>query len=199
MAINTISSDHMTPEEEALGFFTRKRLKKLSTWEEWEKGEHKQLDQFEEQGMFDDPIDPVLLPKDAVILCAHWQYAVKRSGVRRSRLCCNGSKYAAPQLHAMANTWSSCVMLPVQRLFLGLSAANGLKIYGSDVKDAYAHSDKPIVATYLAIDDAYSDWYFKKHGREINRRWVLPVQHSLQGNPESEKNWMKLIDKVLLD
>ena len=54
-------------------------------------------------------------------------------------------------------------MLPVQRLFLGLSAANGLKIYGSDVKDAYAHSDKPIVATYLAIDDAYSDWYFKKH------------------------------------
>ena len=34
MAINTISSDHMTPEEEALGFFTRKRLKKLSTWEE---------------------------------------------------------------------------------------------------------------------------------------------------------------------
>ena len=71
MAINTISSDHMTPEEEALGFFTRKRLRKLSTWDEWEKGEHKQLDQFEEQGMFDNPIDPVLLPKDAVILRAH--------------------------------------------------------------------------------------------------------------------------------
>ena len=149
--------------------------------------------------MFEDPIDPVLLPKDAVILRAHWQYAVKRSGVRRLRLCCNGSKYAAPQLHAMANTWSSCVMLPVQQLFLGLAAANGLKIYGSNVKGAHAHSDKPIVATYLAIDDACFKWYFKKHGREINQRWVLPVQHLLQGHPESGKMWMKLIDKVLLD
>ena len=126
MVLNTLNSSMMTPEEEALGHFTRKRLQKLSTWDEWEKGEHKQLNQFEQQQMFGDPIDAALLPKDAVILRPHWQCAVKRSGVRRSRLCCNGSKYAAPQLHAMANTWSSCVELPIQRLFLGLAAANGL-------------------------------------------------------------------------
>ena len=184
----------MTPEEEALGYFTRKQLQKLSTWDEWEKGEHKQLNQFKQQKVFGDPIDAALLPKDAVILRPHWQYAVKRSGVRRSRLCCNGSKYAAPQLHAMASTWSSCVELPVQRLFLGIAAANNLRIYSSDIRDAYAHSEKPIVDTYLAIDDAYSDWYFKKYGKRLNKRRVLPVQHSLQGHPESGKMWMRLID-----
>jgi len=81
MVVNTLNSSMMTPEEEALGHFTRKRLQKLSTWDEWEKGEHKQLNQFEQQQMFGDPIDAALLPKDAVILRPHWQYAVKRSGV----------------------------------------------------------------------------------------------------------------------
>ena len=33
----------MTPKEEALGYFTRRKLKKLSTWNEWEAGEHKQI------------------------------------------------------------------------------------------------------------------------------------------------------------
>ena len=89
-------------------------------------------------------------------------------------------------------------LLPVQRPFLGIAAANNLRIYGSDIRDAYAHSEKPIVDTYLAIDDANSGLYFKKYGKRLNKRWVLPVQHSLQGHPESGKMWMRLIDKVLI-
>jgi ferric iron reductase protein FhuF len=88
----------------ALGHFTRRKLKKLTTWIEWEVGEHKQLDQLYGQKMFGDAIDHMLLPKQAVVLQPYWKYIVKRSGVRRSRLCCNGSKMAAPQLHALANT-----------------------------------------------------------------------------------------------
>ena len=37
-----------------------------------------------------------------------------------------------------------------------------------------------------------------KFNREINRRQVLPVQHSLQGHPESGKMWMRLIDNILI-
>ena len=81
MVVNTLNSNMMTPKVEALGHFTRKRLQKLSTWDEWEKGEHKQLNLFEQQQMFGELIDAALLPKDAVILRPHWQYAVKRSGV----------------------------------------------------------------------------------------------------------------------
>ena len=119
--------------------------------------------------MFGDPIDPALLPKDAIILRSHWNYAVKRSGVRRSRLCANGSKYAAPQLHSMVNTWSSCVEFPMQRLFLGLSAENGLKIFGCDIRDAYAHTPAPYINTYLQVDDAYQNWYKKKFNDDIGK------------------------------
>ena len=52
LCINTLTSDKITSEEEALGYFTRKQLKRLSTWSEWRRGEEKQLDQFHQQNMF---------------------------------------------------------------------------------------------------------------------------------------------------
>ena len=112
-------------------------------------------------------------------------------------MCCNGSKKAVPQLHAVASTWSSCVELPVQRLFMGLCADMGLTIYGGDATDAYAHSPAP-TDTYLAVDDAYADWYYKKNGEHISKRMILPVCHALQGHPESGKMWMKMIDEILI-
>ena len=129
IAINTLQSDSITPEEAIIGHFTRRKLKKLLTWNEWKKGEHKQLNQFHDKKMFGSAIDPVTLPKDAIILRPHWNYVVKRSGVRRSRQCFNGSKFAAPLLYAMVSTWSSCVELPIQHLFITLAAQKGLCMY----------------------------------------------------------------------
>jgi hypothetical protein len=106
---------------------------------------------------------------------------------------------AAPQLHALANTWSSCVEQPIQRISLALCASQGLNIYGGDVTDAYAHSPSPEVPTYLSIDDAYADWHEEKFKKTLNRRWVLPIQHSLQGHPESGKMWMRMIDQILIE
>ena len=68
ICINTLNSEHMTKEEQALGYFTRKRLKRLSTWQEWKDGETKQIEQFMMQKMFGNPIDPIGLPDSAVIL-----------------------------------------------------------------------------------------------------------------------------------
>ena len=112
-------------------------------------------------------------------------------------MCYNGSKKAAPQLHAVASTWSSCVELPVQRIFLGIAADLGLTVYGGDATNAYAHSPAPN-DTYLAIDDAYAEWYKDTVGKEIDRRYILPVRHCLQGHPESGKMWMHFIDNILI-
>ena len=97
-------------------------------------------------------------------------------------MCCNGSKKVAPQLHAVASTWSYCVELPVQQVFLGIAADLCLTVYGGDTTDSPPPND-----TYLAIDDAYADWYKDKFGVEVNRRYILPVYHCLQGHPESRK------------
>ena len=79
LCINTLTSDAVTPEEEALGYFTRKKLKQLSTWDEWKAGKKKQIDQFDFQGMFGKPTDPIGILPGSIILQPHWQYAVKRS------------------------------------------------------------------------------------------------------------------------
>ena len=104
-------------------------------------------------------------------------------------MCANGSKKAAPTLHAVSSTWSSCVELPIQRLFLGISAALNLTVYGANAIDAYAHSDAPDDKTYLSVDDAYEEWWNstakERDKPPITRKFVLPVRHCLQGHPLS--------------
>ena len=152
----------------------------MDTWKDWEAGERKQLNQFERLGMYGTPINR---PKNAIVLRPHWQYHIKRCGTRRARQCCDGSKRAAPMLHALASTYSSCVEHPIQRLFFAIAAELNLRIYGGDAKDAYAHSPGPSIPTYVSIDDQYSDWYTYRHNKSIDRRKVLPVLKAFQGHP----------------
>ena len=194
--IDAIRSSATTSEEQALGFFTRRKLKKLTTWGEWQQGETKQLNQFYDLQMFGEPILPPV-DRKTIILRPHWQYHIKRCGTRRARLCCNGSKYAAPLLHELALTYSSCVEHPIQRLFFAIAASLNLKVYGGDAKDAFAHSPGPEMNTYLAIDDAYAEWYEQKFGKKIDRRHVLPVKRALQGHPESGRLWEAHINEIL--
>ena len=122
ICINTLNLEHMIKEEQVLWSFTRNRLKRLSSLQEWKNSETKQIDQFMVQRIFGNPINPVGLPESAVILRTHWKYSVKQSEVQISRMCCNGSKNTAPQLHAVTSTLFSCLELPVQRLFLCIAA-----------------------------------------------------------------------------
>ena len=67
----------------------------------------------------------------------------------------------------------------------------GLTVYGDNATDAYTHSPAS-GDNYLAINDAYANWYKDKLGEEVNRRHVLPVYHCLQGHPKSGKMCMHL-------
>ena len=71
LCINTLTSDAVTPKEETLGYFMRKKLKRLSTLNKWRAGETKQIDQFDFQGMFGIPTDPIGIPPGSIILCPH--------------------------------------------------------------------------------------------------------------------------------
>ena len=57
VVVNAIQSHSITPEEQALGSFTRRKLKKLSTWKEWLAAKHKQLNHFHMLGMYGWPIE----------------------------------------------------------------------------------------------------------------------------------------------
>ena len=129
------------------------------------------------------------------------QHQLVPTGLNQYRpieVCCDGSKRSVPALHGITSTYSSCVEQPIQRLFFALiTTLKGYLIYGGDAKDAYAHSPPPSVPTFVSIDDQYADWYEWKFGTKLDRKKVLPVQHALQGHPESGKLWERTINKVL--
>ncbi|KAI2490163.1 hypothetical protein MHU86_24414 [Fragilaria crotonensis] len=70
----------------------------------------------------------------------------------------------------------------------------GLKV---DATNAYANSPPPDQPTFVYIDDQYADWYMARHGVAVSRDMVLPVQHALQGHPESGALWERFVNRVI--
>ncbi|KAI2512029.1 hypothetical protein MHU86_2317 [Fragilaria crotonensis] len=85
-SLNTTT--HGTPEEQSLGSFTRRKLRRLPNWKEWQDAEFKQLDSMAKQEMYGAPVPA---PRDAIVLRQHWNYAIKGDGSRKARNCCDGS------------------------------------------------------------------------------------------------------------
>ena len=46
ICINTLNSNHISPQEQAPGHFIRKKLKKILTWNKLKEGENKQIEQL---------------------------------------------------------------------------------------------------------------------------------------------------------
>jgi hypothetical protein len=182
-----------TAAEQALGSFTRRKLKRLTNWDDWLKAEAKQLDSMAKQEMYGSPVHP---PAGAIILRQHWNYSIKSDGTRKARNCCDGSPRSAPELK-LANTYSSCIEQPCLRLFFALCAHEGYICLKVDATNAYANSPPPDQPTFVFIDEQYADWHYTRTGNPISRDMVLPVQHALQGHPESGALWERFVNKVL--
>jgi hypothetical protein len=67
---------------------TRHFLLQQDDWKDWEKSEHKQLNQYEAQKTFGNPCQ---LPKGANLLPLLWTYLIKDSGTKKAPCICNGS------------------------------------------------------------------------------------------------------------
>ena len=190
-SLNTTT--HGTAEEQAIGSFTRRKLKNLPNWNDWQCSEFKQLDSMAKQEMYGKPCRP---PPDAIILRQHWNYSHKSDGTRKARNCCDGSPRSAPKLK-LANTYSSCIEQPCMRMFFALCAHEGYISLKVDATNAYANSPPPEQPTFVYIDDQYADWYLARFGVSLSRDMVLPVQHALQGHPESGALWEKFVNEAI--
>ena len=88
-------------------------------------------------------------------------------------------------------------------MFLGICVALKLTIYDGDATDAYAHASSSGTPTYLQRDETYEDWWNEtakeRDKPRINRKYVLLIQHCLQGNLVLGKLWMQFIDNILIN
>jgi hypothetical protein len=83
------------------------------------------------------------------------------------------------------------------RMFLALCANEGYICIKVDVTIAYANLPPPDQPTFVYIDQQYADCFLIRYGFNVPRNHVLPVQHALQGHPESGALWERFVNKVL--
>jgi len=128
---------------------------------------------------------PIKLPEGGILMCFHWQCRIKVNGKHGSRLCCDGSRRAAPEVRSTTNTCALCLEHPAFRLFIALCPADNLTICGGDAKDAFAHWPRPSMPVFMKLDDAFRDGCFEQTGVLLDKDLVLPVLRVLQGHPEA--------------
>jgi hypothetical protein len=201
--IHRLETSGMTDEEKALKSFTRRALKNLDNWKEWDEAFDTQLDQHHEAGTFLEPIPrPTVSPSGGIpqILRIVWSNLVKSDGRRKCRACLDGSKRSAPQLRNYGRTYASCIEQPCQRLFFAIAASQNKIVTFADTTNAFQQSPPPTEQCYLQIDDAYASWYLKRFSKNIDRTThVIPLGRALQGHPEAGALWEKMANTILKD
>ena len=174
---------------------TRRYLKTLSNWNEWKKSENTQLELYAKQNMFK---SPVACPPNANVLHLIWAYRIKDDGTLKARCVCNGNPKRKGTV-TLDHTYAACLAQTGSRIFWALSAVQGLLVVGADASNAFAEAPAPKAPLYVYADEQYREWWMDKGNPEIPKNYVLPVNHALQGHPESPRLWSKLIDRIIRD
>ena len=172
---------------------TRRILKELPNWKEWKLAEKTQLDLYETQNMFGQPIPR---PKEGNILHLLWAYKIKDDARLKARCVCNGNVKQKGTV-TLDHTFAACLEQTGARLFYGVAAIKGLTIVGADASNAFAEAPAPKAPMFVYVDEAYREWWLERGGDPIPPNYVLPVRHALQGHPESPRLWSKLIDNII--
>jgi hypothetical protein len=99
---------------------TQGKLMKQDNWMDWIESEHVQLDQYDKQYMFG---DPMAAEDESANFHLVWTYVVKElDGRKKARCVCNGSSRLG-QVRVLDHTYANCVDRTGSRIFYAISAA----------------------------------------------------------------------------
>jgi hypothetical protein len=174
---------------------TRGKLLKQPDWNEWQMSKYVQLDQYDAQGMFGQPVPQV---DDMAVFHLVWTYAIKAVDLqKKARWACDGSPRSG-QAKILDKTYANCVDQTSACLFYAIAAAENLMVYGADVSNAFAEAPPPKQGFYIHPDCAFHDWWTNHKKRSpIKPGEVIPILSAMQGHPESPRLWEKHADDIL--
>ena len=176
---------------------TRTKLMKQQDWQEWQQSEFLQLDQYQTQNMFSEPMQLPSNDPTINVLPMIWTYLIKTCGRKKARCVANGAPHLKGSI-TLANTYAACLEQTGARIFWAIAALTNKIVYGSDASNAFAEAPAPKAPLYLRIDQAYKDWYKQKYNKEVpETHSYVRVQHAIQGHPESPRLWQDFIDNIL--
>jgi len=175
---------------------TRGKLKTAPDWSEWQQSEGVMLDQYEEQGLFGEPVPAT--DKDAIFNLV-WMYVDKELDKQKKARCtCDGSTRGG-QVRVLDYTYANCVDQTSSRIFYAVAAAENLLVYGANVANAFGEAPPQKQGFYIRPDKAFIDWWASKGRPPIPPGRVIPVLKAMQGHPESPRLWERHVDKIIRD
>ncbi len=175
---------------------THGKLINWDDWSDWQDSEFLQLNQYDAQGMFGDPVDA---RDDYAIFHLVWMtYVIKAlDGRKKARCVCDGSTRSG-LVQVLDKTYANCIDQTSLRLFYAVAAAENLLVFGADVSNAFAEVPPPKQGFYIRPDKAFNEWWVKHKKRTpIPSGHVIPVLSAMQGHPESPQLWEKHADAIL--
>ncbi len=174
---------------------TRGKLLQQDDWSDWQESEYLQLDQYDAQGMFG---QPVAATKDDAIFHLVWTYAIKAVNGREKAYCVCDSSTRSGMVRVLAETYANCVDQTSAHLFYAVAAAENLLVYGANMSNAFAEAPSPKQGFYIHPNRAFNDWWVNhKHLAPIPPGHVIPILSAMQGHPESPRLWEKHADETL--
>jgi hypothetical protein len=181
---------------------TSKQCQKQEDWKHWHSAEFKMLDEYFNQDMYGIPIEADKLPKHAKNLSSVWCYAIKNDGRYKARNVCNGQPRVVGGLKTkitLADTYAASLSQTEFRIYHALAAHHNWISYGADATNAFAYSPPPEGIVFTRVDVQYVEWYHAKFPDRprITTDFLLPVQHALQGHPESPRLWEMFVSEKL--
>jgi hypothetical protein len=130
---------------------TRRKLKKLDNWDQWQKSEWLQLDQYEGQDTFGPPCK---LPLNANCLDLLWCYNIKDNGTLKAHCVCN-RKPSKKNTAVFGYTFAKSLDQIGSRTFWAVAAAKNMIVRGADASNAFAEADAPKIPLFVRIDQQY--------------------------------------------
>ncbi len=157
--------------------------------------EYLQLNQYNAQGMFG---DPVASKEDDAIFHLVWTYAIKAVDRHKNARCvCDGSRCSG-MVHILVETYTNCINQTSACLFYAIAAAKNLLVFGANVSNAFAEAPPPKQGFFIRPDCAFHKWWVNhKKLPPIPPGHVIPVLSAMQGDSESPRLWEKHADKIL--
>ena len=130
---------------------TRGKLLCQEDWSDWQDSEYLQLDQYDSQGMFG---DPVAVEEDDAIFHLVWTYAIKAlDRWKKARCICNGLTCSG-SVHVLDEMYANCIDQTSSRLFYAIAATKTLLIFGANVSNAFTNAPPPKQGFYVQPDQA---------------------------------------------
>ncbi len=176
-------------------WLTQGKLPQQDNWLKSQTSEYLQLDQYNAQGMFGDPVG---VDKDNTVFCLVWTYRIKTLDQHKKARCVCDGFLRSWSVKVLDETYSNCIDQTSSWLFYAVTSGENLLVFCAVLSNAFAEAPPPKQCFYIQPNTAFDNWWLnQKHQPPIPPGHVIPALSAMKGHPKAPWLREKHVDAIL--